>query len=108
MGEIVQGGTNVYVDSGCPDADEMLLKARLVSKIREIIGARQWTQRQASTVLGISQPRLSEMLNGRFRGISEVKLLECLNRLGRDVHIVIGPARMDAAAANGRLEVVFA
>jgi len=31
-------------------------------------------------------------LKGRFRGISERRLLECLTRLGRDVHIVVKPA----------------
>jgi hypothetical protein len=45
------------------------------------------------------------MLNGHFRGISQAKLLECLARLGRDVHIVVAPG---AAAATGRVDVVFA
>jgi hypothetical protein len=32
------------------------------------------------------------MLRGRYRGISETKMLECLTRLGRDVQIVIKTA----------------
>jgi len=46
------------------------------------------------------------MLRGQFRGISEAKMLECLNRLGRDVEIVVGkPSR---SRATGRTSVVFA
>jgi hypothetical protein len=52
------------------------------------------------------QPKLSGMLRGQFRGISEVKMLECLNRLGRDVQIVVRkPSR---SHATGRTSVVFA
>jgi predicted XRE-type DNA-binding protein len=107
MTEVKQGSTNVYADLGFPNADEMLIKAQLVSKIREIIKSQQWTQQQAAKVLGITQPKLSDMLNGRFRGISEVKLLDCLNRLGRNIQIVVGPARR-GEPVRGRLNVVFA
>lgn len=37
---------------------------------------------------GLTQPKASAPLKGQFRGISEHRLLECLTRLGRDVHIV--------------------
>ena len=46
------------------------------------------------------------MLRGQFRGISEAKMLECLNRLGRDVQIVVRkPSR---SKVEGRTSVVFA
>lgn len=32
---------------------------------------------------GMTQPKLSKMLRGRFRGISEAKMPGCLTRLGR-------------------------
>jgi hypothetical protein len=31
------------------------------------------------------------MLRGQFRGISEMKMMDCLLRLGRPVKIVVGP-----------------
>ena len=34
------------------------------------------------------QPKLSGMLRSQFRGISQTKMIACLNRLGRDVDIV--------------------
>ncbi|RWA37008.1 helix-turn-helix domain-containing protein [Xylella fastidiosa] len=106
MIEIEEGSCNVYADLGIPDADEMLVKAQLATKIGEIIKGRGWTQQEAANVLGMTQPKLSKMLRGQFRGISEAKMLECLARLGRQVQIVIGPARL--ANDAGHVEVVFA
>jgi predicted XRE-type DNA-binding protein len=106
MIEIEKGSGNVYADLATADADEMRVKAQLASKIGEIIKARRWTQQRASEVLGISQPKLSQLLRGQFRGISEAKMLELLARLGRNVQIVVGPPRRSTKA--GRVEVVFA
>lgn len=107
MIEVVEEGSeNVYADLGHADAQEMLVKAQLVTKIGEIIKARQWTQQDAAKTLGMTQPKLSQMLRGQFRGISEAKMLDCLARLGRDVQIVVGPAQSSAHA--GRVVVVFA
>jgi len=106
MIEIEQGGGNVYADLGVEQADEMLVKARLASKIGEIIKHRHLSQQQAAEILGMTQPKLSNMLRGRFRGISEAKMMECLARLGRDVQIVVSLAR--DKQHGGRIEVVFA
>lgn len=97
---------NVYADLGMDDADAMIVKAQLATKIGEIIKSRKWSQQQAAEVLGMTQPKLSNMLRGHFRGISESKMLDCLTRLGRDVQIVVGPARR--AASAGHVAVVFA
>jgi len=76
-------------------------------KIEEIIKSRRWTQARAAQVLGVPQPKLSRMLRGQFQGISQAKMIECLNLLGRDVQIVVGRPRR-AGARAGRLNVVFA
>jgi predicted XRE-type DNA-binding protein len=95
----------VYEQLGFPDAEEMLVKANLVIKIAEILRQRGWSQQQAAKVLGLTQPKLSKMLRGQFRGISEMKMMDCLVRLGRTVKIVVGPARK---TADDRIEVVAA
>ena len=102
--EIEEGSTNVYVDLGLPGADEMLVKAQLASKIGKIIKQRRLTQSEASELIGMPQPKLSGLLRGQFRGISESKMLTCLTRLGRDVKIVVGPARRRSGA--GHIEVL--
>ncbi|WP_296253535.1 helix-turn-helix domain-containing protein [Pseudomonas sp. UBA4194] len=105
MIEIEQGSGNVYADLGLPDASEMLVKAQLASKIGAIIKARHLTQVQAAEILGMPQPKVSEMLRGKFRGISESKMIDCLSRLGRDVQIVVKAA--PRSRKTGKVEVVF-
>jgi|SRR5271166_576766 len=97
--------SSAYADLGFPDADAMLLKAQLVVKIAEILHQRGLTQQEAARILGLTQPKLSKMLRGQFRGISEIKMMDCLVRLGREVKIVIGTKR---EGASGRVEVVAA
>jgi predicted XRE-type DNA-binding protein len=106
MSKIERGSTNVYADLGLADAEEMLVKAQLASKIGEIIRRRKLTQIQAAELLGIPQPKLSGLLRGQFRGISESKMLECLTRLGRDIEIVIKSA--PRSRTEGHVTVVFA
>ena len=91
----------MYAALGYADSENMLVKAELTAKIAEIIQRRALTQADAARILGLTQPKISALLKGRFRGISEHRLLECLTRLGRDVHIVIRPA--PRSRTNGRL-----
>lgn len=104
--EIHEGSTSVYADLGYRNADEMLVKAKLVYKITEIVRGKGLTQAETAKILGLTQPKVSALLRGQFRGISERKLIDCLTSLGRDVEIVVkdAPRRRD----GGKLTVVFA
>lgn len=84
----------------------MSRQASLIAKIGEIIQHSHLTQVQASEILGMPQPKLSGMLRGQFRGISEAKRLACLNRLGRDVEIVV--RKPSSSRTVGPTSVVFA
>jgi predicted XRE-type DNA-binding protein len=106
MSKIERGSTNVYADLGMADAEEMLIKAQLATKIGDIIRRRKLTQVQAAELLGITQPKLSGLLRGQFRGVSETKMLECLTRLGRDVKIVVKVA--PRSRTEGHVSVIFA
>ena len=106
MSKIEHGSTNVYADLGMTNAEEMLIKAQLATKIGDIVRRRKLTQIQAAELLGITQPKLSGLLRGQFRGVSETKMLECLTRLGRDVKIVVKAA--PRSRTEGHVSVVFA
>ncbi len=56
---------------------------------RKAIKNKKLTQIQAAEILNISQPKLSELLGGRFRGYSVERLIHFLNELGQDVDIVV-------------------
>jgi predicted XRE-type DNA-binding protein len=102
---IEEGSDNPYAELGRPDADEMLVKAGLAHEIAQIIKSRHLTQQRAAELLGMPQPKLSDLLRGKFRGISQAKMIECLNRLGRDVDIVV---RKAGRRALGHTHVVVA
>ena len=66
MNGVMEGSGNVYADLGYPDAKEMLVKAQLAAAINGIISAKELTQSQAAEILGMTQPKLSRILQ-RFR-----------------------------------------
>jgi predicted XRE-type DNA-binding protein len=102
------GSGNVYADLGVDDTEGMLVKAQLVAKIAEILEERGYSQTKAAGVLGLPQPKLSKILRGQFRGVSERKLMDCLARLGRDVHIVVQRAcPQRRTVRRGAVSVVF-
>lgn len=105
MIEIEDSSGNVYADLQVAEAEAMYVKAQLAGKIGDIIRHRHLTQQQAAEILGIPQSKLSGLLRGQFRGISETKMIACLNRLGRDVDIVVRKA--PRRQPQGHTQVVF-
>jgi len=106
MSGIEKSSGNVFADIGFANHQEMLVKANLALKISEIIAQLRLTQMEAALLVGMPQPKLSKLLRGQFHGVSETKMLECLNKLGRDIQIVIRKANRDKRI--GRTSVVFA
>jgi predicted XRE-type DNA-binding protein len=82
---------NVFKDLGLPDAQEHLVKAKLVLKIDGILKKRGLKQVEVAALLGVRQPDVSKMLRGEFRQFSVERLLRFLVALGQDVEIVIKP-----------------
>jgi len=103
---IEESSGNVYGDLGFADSEGMIVKAQLVTEMGDIIRQRRLTQQQAAKLLHLTQPRVSRLLRGEFRGISERRLLRCLTRLGRDVQIVV--KQTSRHRVHGRLSVRFA
>jgi predicted XRE-type DNA-binding protein len=66
--EMQDAGDNIFADLDRPDAQEHYVKAQLVFQIAQIMKRRQLTQTAASKLMGITQPDVSNMLRGRFRG----------------------------------------
>ncbi len=102
---VTRSSGNVFADLGLEDAEERLVKSRLAIKIGQIIKARKLTQVEAASLLNMTQPKLSNLLRGKFDSISEKKMMECLTHLGRDIQIVVRPAKKKKE--TGHIEVVF-
>ena len=74
--------------------------------IDDVIRERGLTQRQAATLMGIDQPKVSHILHDRLAGFSTHRLIDFLTALGRDVEIVVKPA--PKSRKRGRLLVAAA
>ena len=84
-----QSSGNVFVDLGFAEPGEELAKAQLASRLRQIIKRRRLTQAAAATLMGIDQPKVSALLNGRLANFSSERLMRLLTALGQDVEIIV-------------------
>ena len=83
---------NVFADLGLPDAEKLKIKAGLAIEIRKAMRNLGLTQQEAAVRMGITQPKVSDMMRGDFINLSERKLMDCLMRLGYDIEISVRPA----------------
>jgi predicted XRE-type DNA-binding protein len=95
---------NVFADLGFAEPEEELTRAQLASHIRQTIKRRRLTQVAAAGLMGIDQPKVSALLNGRLANFSSERLMRLLIALGQDVEIVVRTKPRNRA--RGRIRVV--
>ncbi len=97
--EFTPSSGNVFADLNLPQADDLLAKAELAAKIIAEIQRRRLTQSQAAAVLGIDQPKVSALKQGKLSAFSIERLMRFLLLLGRDIEIIVkGKSRSRASA----------
>jgi predicted XRE-type DNA-binding protein len=86
---------NVFRDLGFPPdkAEHLLVRADLMIRLEKELGSRRLKQAQAAKLLGISQPRVSDLLRGRVELFSADALIDMLARLGIKVRLVASPRK---------------
>lgn len=89
--EVRRSSGNVYADLGVPNAEKLKIKTGLVIEIKKAIQRLALTQQVAAKRMGLTQPKVSDMMRGDFTNLSERKLMDCLNRLGYDIEIKVRP-----------------
>jgi len=104
MEEIINSSGNVFEDLGLSEPSDRLAKAELARELAEIITKRHLSQTEAAQLLGVDQPKISNIMNGRLSGFSLERLIQFLNSLGRDVQIVVKQKRR--SQSKGGLKVV--
>jgi predicted XRE-type DNA-binding protein len=67
---VTAGSGNVFADMGFTESDGELTKAQLATHIRQVIKLNRLTQMAAGTIMGIDQPKVSALLNGRLAHFS--------------------------------------
>ena len=89
--EFEQGSTNVFADLGIEEAEELYTRAQIGFHVYKILKEKQLKQREIASLLGISQPDVSHLMNGHFSRFTTDKLLDFLKRLNMKVTIQISP-----------------
>jgi predicted XRE-type DNA-binding protein len=63
-------------------ASKSVLKADLTIMIRDVIELQGWTQKEAAERLGVNQPRVSDIVNGKIDKFTLDSLFSILDKLG--------------------------
>jgi len=82
---------NVFRDLGFrrEEAEHLLVRADLMIQIQKLVGARGLKQKAAAKTLGVTQPRVSDLLRGRIDLFSTDALIDMLARLGATVRLTV-------------------
>lgn len=67
----------------------VIARTELMLAVSEAIAKRQWTQSEAATFLGVGQPRISDLMQGRVDRFTVDMLLNWLQKLGKDVSLSV-------------------
>ena len=71
----------------------MKLRAELARKVIGRLRQRKLTQTQAAEILGVTQPRVSNLVRGRLGLFSLDALVDMADRMGLRTRMVIRPKR---------------
>ena len=91
------GTDNVLLDLGFDDAEELSTKAALALKLNKLIDKRRLSQTEVATIVGMTQPKVSQIRRYRLQNISLERLMQALVSLDQHVEIVVQPARRACA-----------
>lgn len=89
--KIIEGSDNIFRDLGFPEEEAVNLKARaeLMVAIEEILNKNKYTQQKAAQILGVGQPRVSDLYNGKIGRFTIDMLIKWLAKLGKQVTLRI-------------------
>jgi predicted XRE-type DNA-binding protein len=65
---LTKGNENVFVDCGFPpaEAENLRIRAKMMMALTGYIEERKITQSRAARVMGVSQPRISDLVRGKI------------------------------------------
>ena len=99
--KVSRSSGNVFRDLGFTyeEAEHLKIRSDLMIQLQKLIAARGLRQAQAAKILGVTQPRVSDLLRGRIDLFSTDKIIDMLARFGVRVKIVLKPSRRGLKAA---------
>jgi predicted XRE-type DNA-binding protein len=99
--KVSRSSGNVFRDLGftSEEAEHLKIRSDLMIQLQKLIAARGLRQAQAAKILGVTQPRVSDLLRGRIDLFSTDAIIDMLARFGVRVKIVLKPSRRGLKAA---------
>ena len=93
--KLTRSSGNVFRDLGFApeDAAHLRVRADLMIKIEKVLKSRGLKQTEAAKLMGVTQPRVSDLLRGRLELFSSDALIDMLARLGVRVRLVTTTSR---------------
>lgn len=91
---MTKGSNNIFRDLGFPEGEAqiLLLRTDMMVKIERLVKTSKLTQSQVAKMLGITQPRLNDLLKGRIEKFSLDALVSMLARAGMEVKMSVKKA----------------
>lgn len=88
---VIESSGNVFADMGLPpeEATLLVMRAEQMTRLREIINERGWTQQEASKMLGIGQSRISDLVRGKWEKFNLDMLVTLVTRTGKHVELAV-------------------
>jgi len=89
--KIARSSGNVFSDLGFPSEEAEYLKIRstLMIHLRKTIEAKGMKQAEAAKLLGVTQPRVSDLYKGKIHLFSIDTLVGMLSRVGVHIKLVV-------------------
>jgi predicted XRE-type DNA-binding protein len=89
---------NVFTDLGfgVEEAQNLRIRSELMIELTKLIESQGLTQTAAAELLGVTQPRISDLVRGKIDRFSVDSLLEMLGHAGASVSFVVTPQRQVA------------
>jgi len=86
---------SVFRDLGFPreEAEHLKIRSDLMIRLSRLIESRGLTQAQAARLLGVTQPRISDLVRGKIDRFSVDSLIEMLARTGARIAVVVKARR---------------
>lgn len=81
------------IEDSATDAASMKLRAELANEILERVHAKKLTQAKAAELIGVTQPRVSDLMRERLNLFSLDTLVDMADRVGLRTRIIVNPKR---------------
>jgi predicted XRE-type DNA-binding protein len=98
--EISLGSGNVFEDLEFENPKEAKAKADLSREIHQIIKKRKINQTEAAKIMGIDQPKVSDIVRGKLSKYTLDRLIRFVRLLGSDVEIHVNKHTKPSESAN--------